>query len=406
MNTSVLTVSQLNFFIKSMFEAETRLQRVAISGEISNFVSHYQSGHLYFSLKDDKAAVKVVMFRSNASRLRFLPKNGMKVVVTGRVSVFERDGQYQLYADAMIPDGAGALALAFEQLKEKLQREGLFAPERKKPIPQFPHTIGVVTAKTGAAVRDILNILNRRWPLAAVLIAPVIVQGDQAALSIVSALNELNARHACDVIIVGRGGGSMEDLWAFNEESLVRAVAASEIPVISAVGHETDFTLCDFAADLRAPTPSAAAELAVPDQMEIRAALDLFSRRLVRAQTVFLASCENALSRFGSDGVKRQILHDIDAKMLTCDHLSSRLRAAQLGFISNQEKVFRELVASLDALSPLKVLSRGYALCQKDGEAVTTVSQLHINDEIRVLFRDGSADCRMIKEPVYEKDDI
>ena len=406
MNASVLSVSQLNFFIKSMFESEPRLQRVPVSGEISNFVCHYQSGHLYFSLKDEKSTVKVVMFRSHAARIRFQPKNGMKVVVTGRVSVFERDGQYQIYADSMFPDGAGALALAFEQLKDKLSREGLFDENNKKPIPRFPRTIGVVTAKTGAAVRDILHILCRRWPMAEVLLAPVLVQGDLAAPMIAAAISKLNDLHACDVIIVGRGGGSMEDLWSFNEEILVRAVASSEIPVISAVGHETDFTLCDFAADLRAPTPSAAAELAVPDQSEISASLLLLAQRLKRAQTVYLAACEASLSRSDSAAAKRRLLYEIDTKAQICDGLFERLQLAERNRNTSRQKTFGQLVASLEALSPLRVLSRGYIVCQKNEIAITSASQLQKNDEVRLLLRDGSADCKIVKEPIYEKTDI
>ncbi len=406
MNASVLSVSQLNFFIKSMFESEPRLQRVPVSGEISNFVCHYQSGHLYFSLKDEKSTVKVVMFRSHAARIRFQPKNGMKVVVTGRVSVFERDGQYQIYADSMFPDGAGALALAFEQLKDKLSREGLFDENNKKPIPRFPRTIGVVTAKTGAAVRDILHILCRRWPMAEVLLAPVLVQGDLAAPMIAAAISRLNDLHACDVIIVGRGGGSMEDLWSFNEEILVRAVASSEIPVISAVGHETDFTLCDFAADLRAPTPSAAAELAVPDQSEISASLLLLAQRLKRAQTVYLAACEASLSRSDSAAAKRRLLYEIDTKAQICDGLFERLQLAERNRNTSRQKTFGQLVASLEALSPLRVLSRGYIVCQKNEIAITSASQLQKNDEVRLLLRDGSADCKIVKEPIYEKTDI
>ena len=406
MNASVLSVSQLNFFIKSMFESEPRLQRVPVSGEISNFVCHYQSGHLYFSLKDEKSTVKVVMFRSHAARIRFQPKNGMKVVVTGRVSVFERDGQYQIYADSMFPDGAGALALAFEQLKDKLSREGLFDENNKKPIPRFPRTIGVVTAKTGAAVRDILHILCRRWPMAEVLLAPVLVQGDLAAPMIAAAISKLNDLHACDVIIVGRGGGSMEDLWSFNEEILVRAVASSEIPVISAVGHETDFTLCDFAADLRAPTPSAAAELAVPDQSEISASLLLLAQRLKRAQTVYLAACEASLSRSDSAAAKRRLLYEIDTKAQICDGLFERLQLAERNRNTSRQKTFGQLVASLEALSPLRVLSRGYIVCQKNEIAITSASQLQKNDEVRLLLQDGSADCKIVKEPIYEKTDI
>ena len=268
MSQTVLTVSQVNFFIKSLLEGDGRLQNVLISGEISNFTDHYRSGHLYFSLKDDKSVLKAVMFASAARRLKFRPKDGMKVLIRGRVSVYEPSGQYQLYAEDMQPEGMGALSLAFQQLKDRLSQEGLFDADHKREIPAFPQRIGVITSPTGAAVQDILQITGRRWPLAEIILAPVLVQGEQAPGQIVEALQEMDRRRACDVIILGRGGGSLEDLWAFNEEAVARAVYACTIPVVSAVGHETDFTICDFAADLRAPTPSAAAELCTPDWRE------------------------------------------------------------------------------------------------------------------------------------------
>ena len=261
----VLTIGQLNAYVKSLLDGDDNLNHVYVSAEISNFTNHYRTGHFYFSLKDENAVIRAVMFRSSAQRLKFLPQDGMRVIVRGRVSLYEWDGQYQLYVDDLQPDGVGALNLAYEQLKEKLSKEGLFAPERKKTLPRYPMRVGVVTSPTGAAVRDIINVLSRRFPLAQIILQPVQVQGADAPGQIADAIRLFNEKKAADVLIVGRGGGSLEELWAFNEEEVARAVAASEIPVVSAVGHETDFTICDFAADLRAPTPSAAAELCVPD---------------------------------------------------------------------------------------------------------------------------------------------
>ncbi|MDE6839137.1 MAG: exodeoxyribonuclease VII large subunit, partial [Acutalibacter sp.] len=261
MSSTLLTVTQVNRFLRSLIEGDGRLADITITGEISNFTQNSRSGHMYFSLKDSQSVLKSVMFAAAARRLAFTPQDGMKVIIRGRVSVYEPSGQYQLYAETMQPDGVGALALAFDQLKERLAGEGLFDPERKRPLPSWPMRIGVVTSPTGAAVQDILQILGRRWPVAEVVFCPVQVQGDAAVPQLILAVEKLNHARACDVIIIGRGGGSMEDLWAFNNESLARTVAWSQIPVVSAVGHETDFTICDFAADLRAPTPSAAAEL-------------------------------------------------------------------------------------------------------------------------------------------------
>ena len=308
----------------------------------------------------------------------FRPENGMRVVLTGRVSVFERDGQYQLYAESLIPAGEGALAIAFAQLREKLAKEGLFDDTRKKPIPRFPHKIGVVTAKSGAAVRDILQILNRRWPMAQVVLSPVLVQGAGAAASIAAALKQLNLAGQCDVLIVGRGGGSMEDLWAFNEEIVVRAVADSVIPVISAVGHETDFTLCDFAADLRAPTPSAAAELAVPNQTEIAETIASLRFALRREMDGYLSSRQYALSLLSPQANRRRILNTIDNQTQYCDSLQTRLQTAVSHRRDAAQNTFGEAVSRLEALSPLKVLSRGYALCEKEGAAVDSIQKLPI----------------------------
>ena len=278
--SSVLTVSQINTYLKAVLDGDDNLQHIFVCGEISNFTNHYRTGHFYFTLKDEKAALKAVMFRSAAQRLRFLPEDGMRVIIRGSISLFERDGVYQLYCDDMQPDGAGDLSVAFEQRKKKLEEMGLFDPLHKKPIPSLPSRIGVITSPTGAAVHDILNVLERRFPFAAIVFCGVQVQGESAAPQIAEAIARFNELQAADVLIVGRGGGSIEDLWAFNEEIVAHAIFNSQIPVISAVGHETDFTIADFVADLRAPTPSAAAELASPDTRELLFQLDTMLDRL------------------------------------------------------------------------------------------------------------------------------
>ena len=303
-NGVVLSVSQLNRYIKSIIEQDMNLQTVFVEGEISNFTNHYKTGHYYMTIKDDSSSIKAVMFRTANMRLKFMPENSMKVIIRGRVSVFERDGQYQLYIDDMQPDGTGALSLAFEQLKERLAKEGLFDSEKKKSIPAYPMRVGVVTSPTGAAIRDIINVISRRFPLAELVLCPVAVQGDYAAPQIKAAIELFNVEKAADVLIVGRGGGSVEELWAFNEEIVARAVAASEIPVISAVGHETDFTICDFAADLRAPTPSAAAELAVPDTLQQKEMLLSAFRRMDSAVSDKIAS-QRAKLEFEKSALER-----------------------------------------------------------------------------------------------------
>ena len=301
MNSSrILTVVQLNTYIKTLLDTDENLNNLYVVGEISNFTDHYRTGHYYFTLKDENAVIKCVMFRGANSRLRFKPENGMRVVVRGRVSVYERDGQYQLYADDMQPDGLGALNLAFEQLKKRLEAEGLFNAEHKQPIPRYPSRIGVITSPTGAAVRDITNVLSRRFPSSVMVFCPVQVQGDSAAGQIADAIRRFNAGPYADALIVGRGGGSIEELWAFNEEQVARAVFDSKIPIISAVGHETDFTICDFVADLRAPTPSAAAELAVPDTFEQKTLLSSLTYRMGKAVSSSIDALRRELERLKS----------------------------------------------------------------------------------------------------------
>lgn len=392
MTDRVMTVTQVNEYLRLMMEGDPFLSNIYVCGEISNFTNHYKTGHFYFSLKDETGTLRAVMFRSAAQYVTFRPENGMRVILRGRVSVFPRDGQYQLYVSEMQPDGIGALYVAFEQLRRKLEGEGLFDAARKRPIPRVPQAIGVVTSETGAAVRDILDILGRRFPLARVILYPALVQGSGAAESVASGVRFFSEQMPVDVIIVGRGGGSMEDLWAFNDEALVRTVAASTVPVISAVGHETDFTLCDFAADLRAPTPSAAAELAVPDGAQLRAALDDKALYLYRAVSERLATARAALSSLATARSMRSPKNYIEDKRMSVAYLLEKLdRAADRGLLEKRNR-FGALCAKAEALSPLKVLTRGYAaVFKEDGAAVSRVESLSVGDEILIRMSNGTA---------------
>lgn len=389
----VLSVAQLNRYVKSKMDADENLNHIFLVGEISNF-KHHSSGHLYFTLKDEEAQVRAVMFRNAASRLRFQASDGMCVLVRGRVSLYEAGGSYQVFVDDMQPDGAGALSLAFEQLKEKLAREGLFDAAHKRPLPRFPHTVGVITSETGAAVHDILHILQRRFPAAQVVFAPVAVQGEEAPAQIIAALGTFNRLKCADVLILGRGGGSAEDLWAFNDEQLARAVYRSEIPVISAVGHETDFTICDFAADLRAPTPSAAAELAVPDRAALGTQLLQTKARLNTAILDGLSARRNALAVLCSRGAFQQPQLFFDEKRMRLLMVTNAFQSLQQsGFHAARTKL-GELAAKLQSLSPLAVLARGYALASgQNGAPIKSVAALHDGDPLHVRLADGTADC-------------
>ncbi len=395
-NGVVLTVSQLNRYVKSIIEQDFNLQTVFVQGEISNFTNHYKTGHFYMTIKDEYSSIKAVMFKTANMRLKFMPENSMSVIIKGRVSVFERDGQYQLYIDDMQPDGTGALSLAFEQLKNKLAAEGLFDSERKKEIPVYPQRVGVVTSPTGAAIRDIINVISRRFPLAELILCPVSVQGENAAPQIKAAIELFNKKRAADVLIVGRGGGSVEELWAFNEEIVARAVAASEIPVISAVGHETDFTICDFVADLRAPTPSAAAELAVPDIYQQKEMLESFEFRMSRAiQNKFNREKSN-LELYKSALKRLNPKNYIDALRVRCDRASMQMDSAVRQTLAARSGEIASLCAKLDALSPLKILSRGYSIASKDGAILTDVDGIGCGDRINVKLSGGSLDCEVI----------
>ncbi len=402
---TVITVSQLNTYVRSVLESDPHLSTVYVSGEISNFTNHYRSGHLYMSLKDEGAVVRAVMFRGSASKLRFEPQNGMKVIVRAKVSLYDRDGAYQIYIDDMQPDGVGALQVAFEQLKARLAAEGLFDERRKRPLPPYPARVGVVTSSTGAAVRDIINVLGRRYPMARVVLVPVLVQGDGAPPQLVEALERLNRLRAADVIIIGRGGGSIEDLWAFNDERVARAVAASDIPVISAVGHETDFTICDFVADLRAPTPSAAAELAVPDTQQLLAFL---KQRRWTLQRDMQHTVERESKRLAALKEKRCLstpLFLVEEQGVRLDYLTRALTAAGTIALQEADKRLSAYSAKLDALSPLKVLSRGYAMALREELPLTTVEQVTTGEMVKIRLSDGQLDCTVIDIKADVKED-
>ncbi|MBQ8850608.1 MAG: exodeoxyribonuclease VII large subunit [Clostridia bacterium] len=379
------------------------LSAVAIRGEISNFKRH-TSGHLYFTLKDSGAEISAVMFRGDTGRLTFNPSDGMKVVVYGNIDVYEKTGKYQVYVRNMIADGVGAMAEAYERLKRKLEAEGLFAEERKRPLPRFPQCIGVITASTGAAIRDILNITGRRYPQAKILIYPSLVQGVDAPASLCMGLEMLNAYGECDVIIIGRGGGSIEDLWAFNDERLVRTVAASAVPVISAVGHETDFTLCDFASDRRAPTPSAAAEIATPDAAALlsytqsaRERLDKDIDTVIKVRGQKLGQTENALSARSPEARLSYMRKELEHKKERMDTSVDRLR-------DRRTSEYRALVEKLDALNPLRVLQRGYsAVKDGDGRVIGSVGELSEGQRVTVIMSDGRAEAEIIS--VEENED-
>ena len=385
----VLTVSQLNFYIKSLIENDSKLNIVFLSGEISNLTDHYRSGHIYLSLKDEKSVIRAVMFSGNARNLRFKPTDGMKVICRGRVAVYEPTGQYQLYIEDMQPDGIGALTLAYEQLKKKLADKGLFDVSHKKPLPRFPKTVGVITSPTGAAVQDIRNILYRRFPCINIVMCPVLVQGDSAPEQLVRAVKTLDMYNACDVIIIGRGGGSIEDLWAFNDETLANAIYDCKIPVISAVGHETDFTICDFVSDMRAPTPSAAAELAVPDKAEL---MSYYSSQLQYLSSFMDSQFRKNSSRL-IDFQRRISLVSpqsrIDKYEKNIELLLNKSQNIVNEKYSEKSNEITKISAKLESLNPLSVLSRGYSIAEKDGVVITSSSQLNKGDNFTLEFSDG-----------------
>ncbi len=392
MSETVLSVSQLNGYLKALVESDPMLSRVVVRGELSNY-KIYPSGHHYFTMKDAEGSLKCVMFRSSAGKLRFRPESGMSVTATGRISVYPRDGAYQLYVTELMPEGTGDLQVAFEQLKAKLQAEGLFDPAHKKPLPAYPKRVAIITSGAGAAVHDIIRVLGKRWPMAKLLILPVRVQGIEAPPEIVGAIRYANRYHVADVIITGRGGGSMEDLWAFNDERVARAIYESEIPVISAVGHEPDVTIADYVADRRAATPSNAAEIAGPDGVEVCAQLAQDGLRLHQA----MARKLELLSRRLGDLSARPALTDpevyLGAKRMGLDYARSALVSAGERTVSAKRRPFVERAAKLDALSPLKVLGRGYSIAEKNGKVLRVVEDVKPGDTIDVKLAGGSLGC-------------
>ena len=389
MQQQVLTITALNEYIRGKMDSDALLNAVAVKGEISNY-KLYPSGHHYFTLKDESSALKCVMFKGNALRLRFRPENGMKIIAMGKVSVFPRDGAYQLYCTAMDMDGVGDLYAAFEQLKKKLQAQGLFDPAHKKPVPKFPGTIGLITSSAGAAVHDMLRILNKRYPLAKVRLLPVRVQGAEAPGEIAAAIRYANYHRLADLLIVGRGGGSIEDLWAFNEEIVAHAIYESEIPVISAVGHEPDVTISDYVADLRAATPSNAAELAVPDREALVQALDSMSNAMANALTRQIKAHRQHLDVLSKSPALQSPTGYLEQKQRQLELLKNRLIGAENQNIARNTQRYVALTAKLDAMSPLKVLTRGYSMAQNErGEVVRSVSQVELGERIGIQFSDG-----------------
>ena len=393
MEQRVFSVTEVNQYIKQVIDSVPLLEGLLIRGELSNY-KVYPSGHHYFTLKDGESAIRCVMFRGSAGRLRFRPENGMRVIAAGRISVYPRDGAYQLYCTALSADGIGDLYVAFEQLKEQLDREGLFDPAHKKPLPLYPQRIAIITSSAGAAVHDMIRILRRRYPIAKVLLLPVRVQGVEAPPEIVGAIRYANRWQLADVLIVGRGGGSIEDLWAFNDERVARAIYASDIPVISAVGHEPDVTISDFVADRRASTPSNAAEIAVPDQEELRNRLDSVRRAMAQAVRKTLEKADGQWRALAAKRVLTDPMAFIDDRRMQLDSVQQRLGLMAHRQMSVRQQQFAALAASLDALSPLKVLSRGYAMAQAaDGTVLRTSRQVKEGDRIRVRLGQGALAC-------------
>ena len=394
-DTAPVSVSELTAHIRDIIDLDPLLKRVLVRGELSNY-KVYSSGHRYFTLKDSEAALSCVMFRSDAERVRFRPENGMSVLCSGQVSVYARDGKYQLYVRQMQPDGVGDLYVAFEQLKARLQSEGLFASEHKKPIPVMPSRIAVVTSASGAAVRDIIRVLGKRWPLSKVIVLPVRVQGEEASREIAAAIRYANRWKVADLIIAGRGGGSMEDLWAFNEEVTARAVYDSEIPVISAVGHEPDFTIADFTADRRAATPSNAAELAVPEREKVLESLAVTQLRADRAVRRILDSGARRLESLSSRPIMESPMAFIDQRRLDVDRFAERMDAAERHVLSENRQKYIRLVSALEALSPLRVLARGYSVVTlPDGTVVRRSEQAAPGSLLRVRLSEGALNCRV-----------
>lgn len=394
MYTKALSVTQVTEYIKRIFASDVILNNVILKGEISNFKHHY-SGHMYFTLKDDKCKIKCVMFKSYSNGLKFYPEDGMNVIVSGNISVYDRDGQYQVYVNDMEPDGKGALYIAYEQLKAKLEKEGLFKAETKLPIPKFPKKVGVVTSSTGAAVRDIINVIKRRSPITDIAIVPVLVQGEGAAKEISIAIDNLNKRDDIDVIIVGRGGGSIEELWAFNEEIVARAIKKSKIPIISAVGHETDFTISDFVSDLRAPTPSAAAELSVPDIMELSMKLNTYNNMLKKSIDMYISNKKRAVIQHKKIMDTINPILTINQKRQYLDNIYNNMISSINHRIDINKEYLKKNVSNLESLNPLSIMLRGYSITYKENtkEILSDIKDVNMGDNLDVHLKNGVVKC-------------
>ena len=395
MKYNAVTVTQLNKYLKDRFDEDENLNAILVKGEISNFKNHY-TGHLYFTLKDENSLIKCIMFKSYAEKLNFKPKDGMKVMVFGTVSVFERDGVYQIYAKSMMEDGMGDLHEQFEQLKAKLEKEGLFEQSHKKAIPLYPKVVGVLTSQTGAVIRDIINVSTRRNPNVYIKLLPVPVQGPGAAEQIADKIRIMNEKKLADVLIIGRGGGSLEDLWPFNEEIVARAIYDSEIPIISAVGHETDFTIADFVADLRAPTPSAAAELAVPDIFEVKQKIINYQDRSKLALKKKIEIMKLRFEKVMKSRIFTDPMRKVMDNSIILDDYMKRLENAMKEIKTEKKNKYIELVTKLDSISPLKTLTRGYSLTEKDGQIIKSASQIDKGDIIIIKFSDGEKNAKVL----------
>lgn len=389
-----LTITQLNEYVKRIIDNTPQLTGLYVKGEISNFKNHYGTGHYYFTLKDEGGQLRAVMFKSSATKMKFLPENGMKVTAHGRISAFVRDGTYQLYCDSMEPDGIGALYIAYEQLKKRLEDEGLFEDSKKLPLPKIPTRIGIITSATGAAIRDMINVCGRRFPMAKLVLYPALVQGTDAPEALISGVRYFNSTRSVDVIIIGRGGGSIEDLWAFNDEGLARAVSASQIPVISAVGHETDFTICDFASDRRAPTPSAAAEIAVPDTGELKRKIQNIVTREANVLRSMLKLRRDRLSSLANTRAMTNPMNFIDDRRMHIDMLTERLVRAEENIVRMKKSALAKDAGRLDALNPLSVIARGYSAVYKaDGRLVKNIEDIMQGDKVEFQTIGGTALC-------------
>lgn len=393
MNNNVITVSGLTKYIKSLLESDVKLVNFTVSGEISNLTIH-RTGHLYFAIKDEGAVLNAVMFKGCTTTLKFKPENGMKIIAKGRISLFEPAGRYQILVNSMEVDGIGDLYVAYELLKKKLESEGLFSQSVKRQIPKIPKCVGVITSPTGAAIRDIINVLGRRFPYSRVLLYPSLVQGESASANLIKALNYFENTKKADVVIIGRGGGSIEDLWAFNDESLARYIYSMTVPVISAVGHETDFTICDFVSDVRAPTPSAAAEIAVPHTDDMILKFENVNKRLKLILQRIIDSADQKYTQLSKSNVLNDSAYLLDNRQLLLDHITEKLYSNLTSYLNSSESNFLKLTSKLDALSPLKVMNRGYLFAKSDdGKIVKSVKDISKNDKLNLNLSDGRVCC-------------